>query len=131
MENFLGERLIVDMLPFSKQVLICCDSAPRRGGHRQPERAAGARGRSRPWRTCAPTSPGPSSIWRQAGRRLQPVCERPLPLLGRWQGMDGHTCVHEYGIPNFYFHLTMTLPCCARPGWIWAKRDYLGGLNLQ
>ncbi len=26
-ENFFNERLIVDMLPLAKQVLICCDSA--------------------------------------------------------------------------------------------------------
>ena len=26
-DNFFGDRLIVDMLPLSKQVLICCDSA--------------------------------------------------------------------------------------------------------
>ena len=30
--------------------------------------------------------------------------------------MDGYTCVHEYGIPNFYFHLTMTYALLRKAG---------------
>ncbi len=46
--------------------------------------------------------------------------------------MDGHTCVASInGIPNFYFHLTMTYALLRQAGVIWASKDYLGGLNLQ
>ena len=43
-ENFFGERLIVDMLPLSKQVLDLLRFGPRRGRHCQPQRTAGAGG---------------------------------------------------------------------------------------
>ncbi len=42
-----------------------------------------------------------------------------------------HTCVHEYGIPNFYFHLTMTYALLRQAGVDLGKRDYLGGIKLQ
>ena len=46
------------------------------------------------------------------------------------KGMDGHSCVHEYGIPNFYFHSTMTYaPCCARL--VDPASGITCGLNLQ
>ncbi|MFQ1635662.1 DUF1993 family protein, partial [Aeromonas veronii] len=56
---------------------------------------------------------------------------RYVPHWAGGKGMDGHTCVHEYGIPNFYFHLTMAYALLRRAGVDLGKRDYLGGLNLQ
>ena len=56
---------------------------------------------------------------------------RYVPHWAGGKGVDGHTCVHEYGIPNFYFHLTMAYALLRRAGVDLGKRDYLGGLNLQ
>ncbi|HAU4905093.1 TPA: DUF1993 domain-containing protein, partial [Aeromonas hydrophila] len=53
------------------------------------------------------------------------------PYWAGGKGMDGYTCVHEYGIPNFYFHLTMTYALLRKAGVELGKGDYLGAINLQ
>lgn len=132
-ENFFGDRLIVDMLPLSKQVLICCDSA----------------------RTCVATaSHGEQPVLGDEPRTMADLrahiaktiaflqskldadfsqfeSGRYVPHWAGGKGMDGHTCVHEYAIPNFYFHLTMTYALLRRAGVDLGKRDYLGAIKLQ
>uniref|UniRef100_UPI003F743919 DUF1993 family protein n=1 Tax=Aeromonas caviae TaxID=648 RepID=UPI003F743919 len=54
-----------------------------------------------------------------------------LSLIEGLANRGDHLCVHEYGIPNFYFHLTMTYALLRQAGVDLGKRDYLGGLNLQ
>ena len=56
---------------------------------------------------------------------------RYVPHWAGGKGMDGHTCVHEYAIPNFYFHLTMTYALLRRAGVDLGKGDYLGAIKLQ
>ena len=132
-ENFFGERLIVDMLPLSKQVLICCDAA----------RACVA--------TASLTEPPAlgddpktmADLRAHVGKTLaylEGMLEadfsryqsgRYLPHWAGGKGMDGHTCVFEYAIPNFYFHLTMTYALLRKAGVDLGKRDYLGGIKLQ
>ena len=59
-DNFFNERLIVDMLPLSKQVLICCDSARAVVATASLSEPPVLGMIPRPWRICAPTWPRPS-----------------------------------------------------------------------
>ncbi|VEG98447.1 Uncharacterized protein conserved in bacteria [Aeromonas encheleia] len=132
-DNFFGERLIVDMLPLSKQVLICCDSAravvatashsemPVMGD--EPKTMADLR--THVEKTIAFLQ---SKLDADYGRFES---GHYFPYWAGGKGMDGKTCVHEYGIPNFYFHLTMTYALLRQAGVDLGKKDYLGGLNLQ
>ena len=133
MENFFNERLIVDMLPLAKQVLICCDSAravvataslsepPVLGD--DPKTMADLRAHV-----------AKTIVYLQSKLEAdfsQYASGHYYTYWAGGKGMDGHTCVHEYGIPNFYFHLTMTYALLRQAGVDLGKRDYLGGLNLQ
>ena len=132
-ENFFNERLIVDMLPLSKQVLICCDSAralvataslsepPVLGD--DPKTMADLRAHV-----------AKTIVYLQSKLEAdfsQYASGHYYPYWAGGKGMDGHSCVHEYGIPNFYFHLTMTYALLRQAGVDLGKRDYLGGLNPQ
>lgn len=132
-ENFFGDRLIVDMLPFSKQVLICCDSARAvvaTASHSElpvmrddPKTMADLRAHV-----------AKTIVYLQSKLEAdfsQYASGHYYPYWAGGKGMDGHSCVHEYGIPNFYFHLTMTYALLRQAGVDLGKRDYLGGLNLQ
>ena len=132
-ENFFNERLIVDMLPLSKQVLICCDSAralvataslsepPVLGD--DPKTMADLRAHAA--KTIAYLQSKLDADFSQY------ASGHYYPYWAGGKGMDGHSCVHEYGIPNFYFHLTMTYALLRQAGVDLGKKDYLGGLNLQ
>ncbi|WP_042012930.1 DUF1993 domain-containing protein [Aeromonas fluvialis] len=132
-ENFFGERLIVDMLPLSKQVLICCDSARSvvaTASHSEPP----VQGDDPKTMADLRTHIGKTITYLQSkldADYSQYASARYEPYWADGKGMDGNTCVHEYGIPNFYFHLTMTYALLRRAGVDLGKRDYLGGLNLQ
>ena len=132
-DNFFNERLIVDMLPLSKQVLICCDSARAVVATASLSEPPVLGMIPRPWRICAPTWPRPSPTCKASWRPdfSQYASGHYYPYWAGGKGMDGHSCVHEYGIPNFYFHLTMTYALLRQAGVDLGKRDYLGGLNLQ
>ncbi|MCC0181781.1 DUF1993 domain-containing protein [Aeromonas hydrophila] len=132
-ENFFGDRLIVDMLPFSKQVLICCDSAravvataslsepPVLGD--DPKTMADLRAHVAKTLTYLQSKLDADFSQYASGHYY--------PYWAGGKGMDGYTCVHEYGIPNFYFHLTMTYALLRKAGVELGKGDYLGAINLQ
>jgi len=126
-ENFFNERLIVDMLPLAKQVLICCDSAravvataslsepPVLGD--DPKTMADLRAHV-----------AKTIVYLQSKLEAdfsQYASGHYYPYWAGGKGMDGHSCVHEYGIPNFYFHLTMTYALLRQAGVDLGKRDYL------
>lgn len=132
-ENFFGERLIVDMLPLSVQVRICCDTAR--------SVVATASLSEAPAKAEEPkTMADLHALIGQTIAYLQSKLDadfsqyasgKYFPYWAGGKGMDGQTCVHEYGIPNFYFHLTMTYALLRQAGVELGKKDYLGGLNLQ
>ncbi|MFC5706429.1 DUF1993 domain-containing protein [Aeromonas eucrenophila] len=132
-DNFFNERLIVDMLPFSKQVLICCDSAraviatashselPAMGD--DPKTMADLRAHIQRSIAFLQSKLEADFSGFESGQYF--------PYWAGGKSMDGHTCVHEYGIPNFYFHLTMAYALLRQAGVNLGKGDYLGGLNLR
>lgn len=132
-ENFFNERLIVDMLPLAKQVLICCDSA----------RAVVATASHSETPAMGDEPKTMADLRAHIGNTIAFLQSRLdadysdyesghyFPYWAGGKGMDGHTCVHEYGIPNFYFHLTMTYALLRQAGVDLGKRDYLGGIKLQ
>ncbi|MGY3895224.1 DUF1993 domain-containing protein [Aeromonas enterica] len=132
-ENFFNERLIVDMLPFSKQVLICCDSA----------RAVVATASHSELPAMGDDPKTMADLQAHIGKTIaflqsrldadfsQFASGQYFPYWAGGKSMDGHACVHEYGIPNFYFHLSMAYALLRQAGVDLGKRDYLGGLNLQ
>lgn len=132
-ENFLGERLIVDMLPLSVQVRICCDTA-RAVVATASLSEAPAKGEEPKTMAELRTHIGETIAYLQSKLDAdfsQYASGTYFPYWAGGKGMDGHTCVHEYGIPNFYFHLTMTYALLRQAGVDLGKKDYLGGLNLQ
>ncbi|MGL6375332.1 DUF1993 domain-containing protein [Aeromonas hydrophila] len=129
-ENFFGDRLIVDMLPFSKQVLICCDSARATASLSEPPVLGDDP------KTMADLRAHLAKTLTYLQSKLdadfsQYASGHYYPYWAGGKGMDGYTCVHEYGIPNFYFHLTMTYALLRKAGVELGKGDYLGAINLQ
>lgn len=131
--NFFGDRLIVDMLPLSKQVLICCESAKAcvaTASHSdnpsfadEPATMADLRGRIQATIDFLKGHLESDYSAFESGKYF------PYWANGKW--MDGKTCFYEYGLPNFYFHLTMTYALLRRAGVELGKGDYLGALAFH
>lgn len=131
-ENFFGDRLIVDMLPLSKQVLICCDSARTcvaTASHGEQPVMGMSRRR---WRIRAPISPRQSPFcrasWMPISASSRAVATSPL---GGRQG-DGWSYLRaRVRHPQLLFPPHHDL-CPAAPGRVdLGKRDYLGAIKLQ
>ena len=132
-DNFFGDRLIVDMFPLSKQVLICCESAKacvatashsdNPGFADEPHTMADLRGRIQATIAFLTSKLDADYSEFESGKYA------PYWAHGKW--MDGKTCFYEYALPNFYFHLTMTYALLRRAGVELGKGDYLGALAFH
>lgn len=131
-DNFLTARLAPDMLPFTSQIRIACDSA--KGA------AAGLSGKENPKHEDNETT-----FAELRGRIAKCVAfldsftsadfertsaETVVKNATRGKSMRADEYLFTRQIPNFYFHVAMTYALLRHGGVEVGKADYLGPLDL-
>ena len=129
---YLVSRLAPDMLPFTKQIQIACDSAKfgvaRLVGMEAPKfednetNLAELRERVRKTLTF---------VQSVAAERIQGTDDRDVVVPRRDGSMTlrGDAYLTNFVLPNFYFHLTTTYALLRHNGVPLGKSDYLGPLQ--
>lgn len=131
--NFLNERIAVDMLPFVKQIQITCDNAKlcvARLAHVE-----------------APKFEDNEKTMGELRTRIQSTVEflnkhveadyskfksakfAPAWMNGQW--MEGEDYFYQFAIPNFYFHLTAAYAILRKCGLEIGKADFMGHLPFK
>ena len=128
----VGTRMIPDMLPFSRQVMIAC-----RFAEESVARLAGAEVPKAPEATeknlgdlkarIAAVLAGiaafkPEQIDGSEGREVV------LTIAGNPLKLTGAQYLTHFALPNFYFHCTTTHAILRQAGVEIGKRDFIGGL---
>ena len=125
----INDRLIADMLPFSKQIQIACDQA--RGGM---ARLAGV---------DVPKAEDTETTFAQLKTRIETTLafinsitasqlagaedrEVVLQMRAGPTTFKGLTYIQHFVLPNFYFHVTTAYNILRHNGVDIGKRDYLG-----
>jgi hypothetical protein len=131
--HFVGEKLAVDMLNFTKQIQIACDTAKfcvARLSHTEAPKfednektLADLRGRIHKTQNYLKTmSEADYSHYRSAKYA-------PHWMNGEW--LDGEAYLYQYAIPNFYFHVTTAYAILRKCGVEIGKGDFLGALPFK
>ena len=129
---YLAARLAPDMLPFTKQIQIACDSAKfgvaRLAGVEAPkfddDEASLAELRERVRKTLAFVQSVPAARIDGSEARDVSVPRRDGPLT-----MRGDQYLLNYVMPNFYFHVTASYALLRHSGVALGKNDFLGALR--
>lgn len=129
---YLGARLAPDMLPFTKQIQIACDSAKfgvaRLSGVEAPKyddnEASLADLRERVRKTLA-------FIQSVGAERIDGTEEKDVVVPRRDGSMTlkGEAYLANFVLPNFYFHLTTVYALLRHNGVGLGKSDFLGALQ--
>lgn len=129
---YLAARLAPDMLPFTKQIQIACDSAKfgvaRLSGVEAPKyddnEASLADLRERVRKTLA-------FIQSVGAERIDGTEEKDVVVPRRDGSMTlkGEAYLANFVLPNFYFHLTTAYALLRHNGVVLGKSDFLGALQ--
>jgi hypothetical protein len=125
----LAARLAPDMLPFTAQVQIACDSAKfavaRLAGVEAPrfadDETTFADLKSRVGRTIAFVQSVPAALASGSETREIAVPRRDGAMV-----LPGEAYLKHYAMPNFYFHLTTAYALLRHNGVELGKSDFLG-----
>lgn len=132
---YLGLRLAPDMLPFSRQIQIASDAAKntaaRLAGEEPPawadEESSLDELRERIQKTIDYVHSVPAaSIDGSEAREVSMPAGPDMTV--RFKGQDFLT---GFGLPNFFFHASMTYALLRQAGVELGKRDYLGEVEMQ
>ncbi len=123
-------RLIADMLPFVRQITICCDhakgAAARLSGTENPvfedREATLADLQERIAKTLAFIATVPDAAFDNAENRSITLKAGPRELT-----FPGDAYLTVYAIPNFYFHMSTAYSILRANGVEIGKTDFLGG----
>ena len=129
---YLAARLAPDMLPFTKQIQIACDSAKfgvaRLTGVESPkfddDEASLADLRERVRKTLAFIQSVPAARIDGSEANDVTVPRRDGPLT-----MRGDLYLLNFVLPNFYFHVTTAYALLRHSGVALGKNDFLGALR--
>jgi uncharacterized protein len=128
----LGQRLIADMLPLSRQVQIACDFA--KGGS---ARLAGV---------DVPSWPDEEKTFAELKARIKKTMEyaqsfkagqidgsearamQSIKIGGQPAKIAGQPYLNHFVLPNFYFHITTAYAILRANGVDVGKRDYMGAV---
>lgn len=131
--NFMNERLSPDMLNFTKQVQITCDTAKFAVAYLSHQ--------------TAPAFEDNEKTFPELRERVQKTTDylktalefnfadyktakvSPKWAKGKW--LTGEEYFHELALPNFYFHLSMTYAILRAAGVELGKDNYIGALNFK
>jgi uncharacterized protein len=128
-QNYLGMRLAVDQLAFTRQVQVTCDTAKlgaaRLVGMEAPKHDDAEKSVADLRARVASTLAFLETITDFAGADTRAITQP------RWEGkhMTGANYFLEHVLPNFYFHLSHTYAILRHAGVPLGKRDYLGALT--
>ena len=131
-DNYLTARLYLDQFTLTQQVQAACDSAKGL--------AARLTGQAPPRHEDSETT------FEQLQARVQTVLDYlagfsaadfdgadarivPLPFLPG-KGSPARAYVHEFAVPNFYFHATSAYAILRHCGVKLGKRAYIGGMEI-
>lgn len=129
-QNYLGQRLAPDMLPFAWQIRIASDMAKscmgRLAGAELPKwednEATLAELRARVQKTIDYVkSFDAARIDGSEARKITIPMRSSEPLV-----FDGETYLKHFALPNFFFHVTTTYALLRQAGVEIGKTDYLG-----
>ena len=126
---YMEARLAPDMHPFSRQIQMVSDAA--KGG---AARLAGV---------APPSMPDTETTWAELKERLAKTIDfvssiKPeqvngdenrtveLPLPGRTMTFTAKDFLFNFGLPNFFFHVTTAYDLLRQAGVPLGKRDFLG-----
>jgi uncharacterized protein len=128
----LGTRMIPDMLPFSRQVMIACrfaeESVARLAGAEVPKAPEATEKNLADLKArIAAVLAGigavkPEQIDGSEGREVV------LTIAGNPLKLTGAQYLEHFAMPNFYFHCTTTYAILRQAGVEIGKRDFIGGL---
>ncbi len=129
---YMASRLAPDMLPFTKQVQIACDSAKfciaRLSGETAPvfedteTTFDELRDRLRKTADYAESVPAEKII----GTEMKDI---QVPRRDGAMTMQGEMYLRNFAMPNFYFHVTTVYALLRYNGVELGKMDFLGSLN--
>lgn len=126
---YLGTRLAIDMLPFTTQIQIACDTAKfaiaRLGGVDAPKfddtEASLADLRQRVQATIEFINSVPAAKVDGSEDKDVTIPRRSGPIT-----MKGESYLKHYALPNFFFHVTTAYALLRHNGVELGKMDYLG-----
>ncbi len=130
-DNFLGERMFPDMLPFAAQIRIACDQAKNAAANVSGKEAP----RHEDNETTFEALRGRIAKCRgyldsfSAGDFASVQADAPVKL-PRGRGMRTHEYLVNRQMPNFHFHVVMAYALLRKGGVEVGKSDYLGDLPL-
>lgn len=130
--NFLSSRLAPDMLTFTKQVQIACDTAKlcvaRIAGVEAPafedHESTLAQLRERVGKTVAFIRSVPEDKITGAADRSVTLPRRDAPIT-----LSAQAYLERFALPNFFFHVTTTYALLRHNGVPLGKQDFLGALQ--
>lgn len=130
--NFLSSRLAPDMLVFSKQVQMTCDSAKlciaRISGTESPSfddnESTLAQLRERVGKTLDFIRSVPAAKFVGADDRSVTLPRRDAPIT-----LTAQAYLERFALPNFFFHATTTYALLRHNGVPLGKLDFLGALQ--
>ena len=131
--NLLNERLIVDMLPFVKQVQIACDNAKfataRLSFSEAPKFEDNEKTMAELRERVKKTTDWLKTKVEADFSKYKDAKYDPAWMKGQW--LDGETYYNEFVEANFYFHANMAYAILRKAGVEIGKADYIGALNFR
>jgi hypothetical protein len=114
-DSYLALRLAPDMLPFTRQIQIACDTAKgcaaRLGGVELPA-----------WEDNEATLD-------ELRARIRRTIDFVVPARVGERHFTGASYLTDFVLPNFYFHLSMTYALLRKAGVELGKMDFLGKIG--
>jgi hypothetical protein len=131
--NLVNERLIVDMLPLSKQVQIACDNAKlavaRLSFTEAPKFEDNEKTIAELRERITKTTEWLKTKVEADFSKYKEAKFAPVWMNGKW--LDGESYFYEYVPANFYFHVTTAYAILRKSGVEIGKGDYMGALNFR
>jgi hypothetical protein len=131
--NILKARLVVDMLPFERQVQIVCDNAKNacaRLAGKEPPAHPDTETSLVELRARIATALAYLETFKPADFEGAEERKIVLPFMpGKF--LTGAEYVGEFALANFYFHVAMAYALLRKNGFDLGKQDFIGGLPMK
>ena len=131
--NFTTERMIADMLPFTKQIQIACDAAKFCVANLSHTKAPAFEDNEKTWsdlrQRITKTTDYLKTMVEADYSKFKEARVSPSWAGGQW--LTGEEYFYQQALPNFYFHITTAYALLRRSGVEIGKADYIGALNFK
>ncbi len=130
---FMNERLIVDMLPFARQIQMACDTAKFCVSYLSSTQAPKFEDNELTWtelkNRLVKTNSYLKTMIEADFSNFKNVKISPSWAGGQW--LTGEEYFYQMAIPNFYFHTNTAYAILRKAGVEIGKKDFLGNLNFK